>query len=327
MLAIGAHVVRQRANDQWTGTTGAGALVGVIDTGLDITHPDFRDDDGASRVAGSGTCCWGARRPPASPTACTAPQRHPVGRGHGQQRLLSHRGLQWSRHARSRNGRRQWRRERRASSLAGVAPRAELLIVRAGNGTFGEDRVIDGTVWIRQQAEAMGRPVVLNLSLGHQAGPHDGTLLFERMLDDMSGPGFVVVAAAGNEGENRNTVMPDATPPHLLHARLDPPAGAAAAAEFVITPYTPSPNPCVNNFVNINGWYEVRDRMHVTVTRPSGVSVTAAPGTAVVGDDFAGRIEISNAVPLQPQGTAQVSILISGCGPGGAPGPAPGRSR
>ena len=32
--------------------TGQGILVGIIDSGIDIYHPDFRKDDGTTRIAG-----------------------------------------------------------------------------------------------------------------------------------------------------------------------------------------------------------------------------------------------------------------------------------
>src|SRR5690606_16691167 len=34
-----------------TGIDGTGVVVGIIDTGLDVTHPDFLDESGATRVA------------------------------------------------------------------------------------------------------------------------------------------------------------------------------------------------------------------------------------------------------------------------------------
>jgi subtilisin family serine protease len=319
MIAIGAHTVRQRVDGEWTGTTGEGAIVGVIDTGLDITHPDFLDDDGVTRVAGLWDMMLQGTGPPGfsygvyctrtaiqtvviTGTTSSCPTSDFNGHGTHVAGTAAGSGAASP-----------------GFSLAGVAPRAELLIVRAGNGTFGEDRVIDGTLWIRREAQALGRPVVLNLSLGHQFGPHDGSLLFERMLDEISGPGFIVVASAGNEGVNLNTLEPVITPPRLVHARMQPAPGQTAAVQFVVTPYTPAANLCSGNFIDISVWYEVRDRVHITVIRPDGTQHSAAPGESSLSDDAQGRIEISNAVPLKAQGTAEVSIVISGCGPSGPP--------
>ena len=34
----------------WTGATGAGVIVGVVDDGLDFRHPDFLNADGTTRL-------------------------------------------------------------------------------------------------------------------------------------------------------------------------------------------------------------------------------------------------------------------------------------
>jgi subtilisin family serine protease len=321
IAATGAHLVRERGETGWTGTTGAGAIVAIIDTGLDITHPDFHDDTGATRVVGLWDQLVGAR-PPAGFTYgfyCTREDIQLVidtGNlaacpttdlaGHGTHVAGSAAGSGAA-------GEPAWR-------YAGMAPEAELLIVKAGNGTFTEDRVIDGAVWLQRQAQTIGRPVVLNLSLGHHYGPHDGSLLFERVLDALAGPGFIIVVAAGNEGANMNAPTPG--PPRLIHARTNPPPGQTAAVQFQVTPYTPNANACTGNFIELSLWYDVRDRVRITVVRPDGSQHSTPSGTASHQDDPHGRIEIHNASPLPPHpGTVEGAIHISGCGDSGTPAP------
>src|SRR2546422_2196926 len=41
-------------------------------------------------------------------------------------------------------------------------------------------------------------------SLGTLFGPHDGTEAEEQAIDSLSGPGRIVVIAAGNDGSNRS---------------------------------------------------------------------------------------------------------------------------
>src|SRR5678815_1035443 len=47
---VHANEVRTQSGSGFTGVTGAGVIVGVIDTGLDFRHPDFQTPGGGSRV-------------------------------------------------------------------------------------------------------------------------------------------------------------------------------------------------------------------------------------------------------------------------------------
>ena len=40
----------QRGNGEEPGLTGKGVLVGIVDSGVDYRHPDFRKEDGGSRI-------------------------------------------------------------------------------------------------------------------------------------------------------------------------------------------------------------------------------------------------------------------------------------
>lgn len=80
--------------------------------------------------------------------------------------------------------------------LAGVAPEAALVATRAE--PLLDTHIIRG---IRETFDAAGdRPAVVNLSLGGHLGPHDGTSAIENEIARLSGPGRIVVVAAGNEG-------------------------------------------------------------------------------------------------------------------------------
>jgi subtilisin family serine protease len=321
-LAIGVAAVRQLTPSGWTGATGAGSIIGIVDTGLDLLHPDFHDPGGATRVLAFWDQTTGSRPPPgfgygmycsrdviqitittADLSLCPSRDLH----GHGTHVLGTAAGDGAA-------GDEPFR-------YAGVAPRAELLVVKGGDGSFSEDRIADALVWMRREAQAHGRPAVINISLGHQVGPHDGTTLLERLIDELSGPGFIVVVAAGNNGANQTT-MPPAGTRRLIHARAAPAAGQTAVVQFQITPYTPSANLCTGNFVELSVWYGISDLLEITVVRPNGTQVRAPAGTSVTGDDPQGRIEIFNAAPLQayPQ-TGHGYIQVNGCGASGAPAP------
>ncbi len=86
----------------------------------------------------------------------------------------------------------------------GAAPEADIVIVSlnyddmlAGNNAT----VLDGINYIFDYAESVGKPCVINMSLGSHLGPHDGSSTFDMMCDELQGPGRLLVGSAGNEAE------------------------------------------------------------------------------------------------------------------------------
>ncbi|HKL04106.1 MAG TPA: S8 family serine peptidase, partial [Cryomorphaceae bacterium] len=85
----------------------------------------------------------------------------------------------------------------------GVAPESDLIIVSSDfSRPNWKASVADAVDFIFSKADALGKPAVVNLSLGDYFGSHDGldasALLIDEMLD--AAPGRAVVAAAGNSG-------------------------------------------------------------------------------------------------------------------------------
>lgn len=176
--------------------TGKGVVVGIVDTGIDWRHADFRDENGDTRIEAllhaarhgstdvsryatfSRARLNAALRRPEGPARPSAP---PLDRnGHGTHCASIAAG----------NG--------RASQglYRGVAPEAALLVAHS------EPLFDDHTIWAIRRifARAGRRPAVISLSLGHHQGAHDGTALLENVIAEESGPGRIVVVAAGNDG-------------------------------------------------------------------------------------------------------------------------------
>jgi len=82
----------------------------------------------------------------------------------------------------------------------GMAPQADLIIVKGGDDGFTTVNQINGTAYIMAKADQLKRPVVINFSLGGHAGAHDGTDLHEQAMDAAVGPGKAIVVAASNDG-------------------------------------------------------------------------------------------------------------------------------
>ena len=199
-----------------TGGDGSGVVVGIVDTGLDVAHPDFRAADGHSRVA--WMLVYGAplgRHPDLEDRfGCTSPTASPCAvldaadideliatpdtsdeprdsSGHGTHVASIAAG----------NGGPMVAAEPR---YVGMAPGAELVVAApSANAQFSDPDILNATRFVFDRAEAMGLPAVVNLSLGSDFGPHDGSSALERGLAAMVGdgkPGRVVVVAAGNSG-------------------------------------------------------------------------------------------------------------------------------
>lgn len=87
-----------------------------------------------------------------------------------------------------------------AKRYSGMAPQADLIIVKGGDNSYSTANQINGTAYIMAKAEQLGRPVVINFSIGGHAGAHDGTELHEQAIDAAVGPGKAIVIAAMNDG-------------------------------------------------------------------------------------------------------------------------------
>jgi len=93
----------------------------------------------------------------------------------------------------------------RGTGQPGVAPGAEIIFVQIPRTAIGNPAdsvlsgyLLDGIMYIFARAE--GKPTVINISYGGYGGPHDGTSLFERAIDDLleREPNRAVVLSAGN---------------------------------------------------------------------------------------------------------------------------------
>lgn len=186
---------------------GEGALIGIYDTGIDLSHPDLREVDGPSRVV----ALWdqpAVGAPPPGRTFgdyCDADELADDDCGHLD--VLGH-GTLVSAIAAS-NG----------PLYRGIAPDAKLVV--ATSTAFAT--VLESLAWFAEIAAAEERPLVVNVSLTGQEGPHDGTSLQAQAIDAYD---HLVVAAAGNEG---------ALPVHAV-ARLEKGDVTYVALDFPVRP-------------------------------------------------------------------------------------------
>lgn len=212
-----------------TGLTGKDVVVGIVDSGIDPKHPDF---------PGRILSIWDQTL--AGP-----------GVAEGQYGLeLSGNLLVASRDTNGHGTHVAGIAAGAGGTFTGVAPQAELIIVKT---TFQDAHIADGIRYVFRRASELGRPAVVNLSLGGHFDAHDGSDSLSQVIDDESGPGRIVVCAAGNEGNDN------------IHARMPLGAPTTRKLKFKI------PSNAVGTAL-LNGWYPGAGKLEIAVTSPKGLA-------------------------------------------------------
>ncbi len=187
--------------------TGQGVVVGFVDTGIDWTHRDFRIDRDGDGFEESSRILWlwdqtetGFFGNPRMVPFGTEYTREEIERAlrTGSQ-IVNERDE--SGHGTHVVGIAVGDGSASGGTFVGMAPNAEIIFVKTSY--FSTD-IVEGVRYIFEKAEWLGKPAVVNLSLGGHFGPHDGTSLFEQSLEALlERPGRAVVASAGNEGDQK----------------------------------------------------------------------------------------------------------------------------
>ena len=187
--------------------TGLDTIIGIIDSGIDYTHPDFIDEDGESRIY----CIWDQSidgTPPVGFNIGTEYTHEVINQAINIQdieermKLLPHidaygHGTHVSSIAAG-NGRASRGRYK------GVAPEASLIIVKLGQVSDSRltktTEIMRAIKYIIERAEELYKPVAINISYGTNEGPHDGSTLFEVFINDISYQWKnAICVATGNE--------------------------------------------------------------------------------------------------------------------------------
>ncbi len=186
--------------------SGEGVIIGIIDSGIDYTHPDFINEDGTSRIL----YMWDQTETGKIPSGFThgaeytnedinaallssnpyeiVPEVDTVGHGTAVAGIAAGNG-------RSSNG-----------ENVGVAPKASLIIVKLGEkGLPSFARTTEfmrALKYVIDKARELQMPIAINISYGTNDGPHNGQSLFENFIDDMAQYWKTsIIVASGNEGE------------------------------------------------------------------------------------------------------------------------------
>ncbi|WP_378961917.1 S8 family peptidase [Mediterraneibacter gnavus] len=241
---------------------GKGILTAVIDSGIDYSHPDFRNTDGSTRIR----ALWDQSivgNPPEGyflgteytqdqinaalqePTKVrqeqVVPSRDVSGHGTSVAAIAAGNG-----------------RGSVGGIYAGVAPESELLIVKLGNprreGFPRTTELMQGVDYVLRKALEYRMPVAINISFGNTYGSHEGTSLLERYLDDMANYWkSVICVGSGNEGTSAGHTS------GVLKEREE------QRVELGVQQREPA--------LNVQLWKSYVDEVDISVIGPSGVRV------------------------------------------------------
>lgn len=243
-----------------SGLTGRGVLVGIVDSGIDFFHPDFRTEDGSSRILS----LWD-QSIPGNP-----PEGYVIGTEYTKEEInkaLALGEIQGRRLVPSRdytghgtavlgiaagNG--------RASGGAnrGIAYESDLLVVKMKNADKNSfprtTELMKGVDYLIRQSIRLGKPIVVNISFGNNYGSHKGDSLLETYLDSVSAMGRnVICTGMGNNGDD------------ALHFGGKLENREIQEIELGIGPYEPA--------LNLQLWKAYEDEIKIYVENPSGIRI------------------------------------------------------
>jgi len=289
-----------------TQTSGQGVVVGIVDTGVDLSHGDLRTAEGKTRVAwlldvsrspqhlqGDLEEAYGCNLQPGCAIYAAADldalgsndvsgdePTDDVGHGSHVASLAAGNGLASS-----------------TPRYIGVAPEATYVISRverAGGSIYDAD-VLRAVKFVFDRAEELGMPAVVNLSLGSDFGAHDGSSALEVGLSSFVGPAFpgrAIVVAAGNSAGLYDGIVSGYPGPFGIHTEVHVPRASVSRVPL-LTPAKTGKTVHGTAFV----WIAFREGDEVSVgVESKGKTVLAPLGVGQGNErDFGGyRVGVLN---------------------------------
>ncbi|MEF8836784.1 MAG: S8 family serine peptidase [Candidatus Bipolaricaulota bacterium] len=268
---------------------GEGVLIGVVDSGIDYDHLDFRvnrDDSVSGEETSRISYIWDQTdgfssspqgyaygseydnhdieediRNDEGPSSGNVREKDVVGHGTHVTGIAAGDGSSSN------------------SRYVGMAPAASIVSVKTN---FSTSSIIDGVSYIADRADDLGKAsVVTNLSLGTQFGPHDGTSLFESALNNLASKDHLITVSAGNSGDKK------------IHHGHDIAQGEELTFEVSLPSYSPSGG--TSDYFTLDGFYDPWGNLSVQLQGPNGdVTEPISAGEAASYDLTGGSVLISN---------------------------------
>lgn len=243
--------------DRNTGLSGEGVLVGVVDSGIDYFHPDFRNEDGSSRILR----LWDQSIPGNPPEGYLTGTEYAkeeidkalaLGETEGR-RFIPSRDV--SGHGTAVLGIAAGNGRASDGVNRGIAYKSDLLVVKMGNARESSfprtTELIEGIDYLIRQAVKMGRPIAVNISFGNNYGSHQGDSLLETYISNVANVGrSVICVGTGNNGNDR------------IHTAGKLQQGQTDMIEMSIGTYETT--------LNLQLWKAYADEIEILIETPSG---------------------------------------------------------
>ena len=243
------------------GLSGAGVLFACVDSGVAYTHPDFRNEDGSTRIL----YLWDQTiegNPPAGYTRGTEYTAEQINAALQAQTQTERREIvpseDISGHGTSVLGIGAGNGRGSGGRFRGVAYEADIIVVKLGTpgeGSFPRTtELLEGVDYCIRKAVELGMPIAVNLSFGNNYGAHNGSSLLENYLDTVAGVGKnVICVGMGNEGTAG------------VHKALTLTQEEPVEAEFSIGEFQVS--------TNLQLWKSYADRVRIFIENPAGTVI------------------------------------------------------
>ena len=193
--------------------TGKGVLIGMVDTGIEYNHLNFRNSEtGETRLLGAvlyrpeeGAVDSIAEYYIESAQIDTLTTDN-INNAHGTHTS----GIAGGGYL--------------GLEMQGMAPEADLML--CGTSVLEDDRIIDALQRTFARADELGEPCVVNLSIGNPVDWKDGRsalcLACEALTDNGNAPGRAIVFSAGNDGNKNFTIDYQFTDTLPVYTLLEP---------------------------------------------------------------------------------------------------------
>lgn len=247
---------------------GKGVLIAIIDSGIDYSHPDFRNEDGTTRIID----LWDQTipgNPPEGYQIGTLYTREQINaalavRNMGERLSMipstdlsghgTHVASIAAGNGRASNGR-----------YRGVASQSELIIVKLGisvGDSFPRTtQLMQGIDFVVRRAIQLNMPLVINLSFGNNYGAHNGLSLLETYISDIANRWKMnITIGTGNEGTAGK---------HTSGILNRGAMGSPVTIELAVGQ--------MENTFNLQIWKNFYDQFDIALIAPSGTRVGPIP--------------------------------------------------